>query len=121
MCGRMNVNNDSYMQDLIATIGLPENNINISQDVAPGANIVSIKHCGKALPYKVFDKLRQVNQAEVVDNKRLGAALAFVKRSQEERSEALERTRCSQNFSRTAQKKARQVNPVLLNPIDPDK
>jgi len=57
----------------------------------------------------------------VVDNKRLGAALAFVKRSQEERSETLERTRCSQNFSRTAQKKARQVNPVLLNPIDPDK
>ena len=50
---------------------------------------VSIKHCGKALPYQVFDKLRQVNQAEVVDNKRLGAALAFAKRSQEERSESL--------------------------------
>lgn len=30
---------------------------------------VSIKYCGKALPYKVFDKLRQVNQAAVVDNK----------------------------------------------------
>jgi putative SOS response-associated peptidase YedK len=43
MCGRMNVNNDSYMQDLIATIGLPGNNINISQDVAPGSNI-SIIH-----------------------------------------------------------------------------
>lgn len=78
---------------------------------------VSIKHCGKALPYQVFDKLRQVNQAEVVDNKRLGAALALAKRSQEERSESLERTRSNQNFSRTAQKKARQVNPVLLNPL----
>ena len=82
---------------------------------------VSIKHCGKALPYKVFDKLRQVNQAEVVDNKRLGAALALAKRSQAERSETLERTRSSKNFSRTAQKKVRQVNPVLLNPLDPDK
>jgi hypothetical protein len=82
---------------------------------------VSIKHCGKALPYTVFDKLRQVNQAKVVDNKRLGAALAFAKRSQDERSETLERTRSSKNFSRTAQKKARQVNPVLLNSLDPDK
>jgi hypothetical protein len=82
---------------------------------------VSIKHCGNALPYQVFDKLRQVNQAEVVDNKRLGAALAVAKRSQAERSETLERTRSSKNFSRTAQKKARQVNPVLLNPQAPDK
>ncbi|MCG6202803.1 hypothetical protein [Psychromonas antarctica] len=82
---------------------------------------VSIKHCGNALPYQIFDKLRQVNQAEVVDNKRLGAALAFAKRSQEERSKTLERTRSSKTFSRTAQKKARQVNSVLLNPLPPDK
>ena len=85
------------------------------------AGTVSIKHCSNALPYQVFNKLRQVNQAEVVDNKRLGAALAVAKRSQEESSETLERTRCSRNFSRTAQKKARQVNPVLLNSLDPDK
>ena len=77
---------------------------------------LSIKHCGKGLSYQVFDKLRQVNQTEVVDNKRLGAALSFAKRSQEERSETLERTRCSQNFSRKAQKRARQVNPVLIEP-----
>ena len=77
---------------------------------------VSIKHCGKALTYQVFDKLRQVNQAEVVDNKRLGAALSFAKRSQEERSETLERTRCTQNFSRKAQKRTRQINAVLIEP-----
>ena len=77
---------------------------------------LSIKHCGKELPYQVFDKLRQVNQAEVVDNKRLGSALAFAKRSQEERNETSERTRCTQNFSRTAQKRARRVNPVLAEP-----
>jgi len=43
MCGRMNINNDSYMQDLMAMFGLPENNIKISYDVAPGAK-VSIIH-----------------------------------------------------------------------------
>ncbi|MEZ8121868.1 hypothetical protein ACED30_20400 [Vibrio splendidus] len=37
---------------------------------------VSIKYCGKALTYKVFDKLQLGNQAVIVDNKRLGAALA---------------------------------------------
>jgi len=81
---------------------------------------VSIKYCGKALPYQVFDKLRQVNQAAIVDNKRLGAALAFAKRSQDERSGMLERTRSSQTFSRTAQKRARQVNPVLFDSVDSD-
>jgi putative SOS response-associated peptidase YedK len=43
MCGRMNVNDDPYLQDLMVMIGLPENTINISQDVAPGAK-VSIIH-----------------------------------------------------------------------------
>lgn len=76
---------------------------------------VSIKYCGQALSYHVFDKLRQVNQAPVVDNKRLGAALAFAKQSQDERSQTLERTR-GRTFSRKAQKNARQVNPVLFDP-----
>jgi len=82
---------------------------------------LSIKHCGKALPYHVFDKLRQVNQGAVVDNKRLGAALSFAKRSQEERSDTLERTRSAQTFSRTAQKRARQINPILRESLKPDK
>ena len=43
MCGRMNVNDDPYVQDLMKMIGLPEKIINISQDVAPGDK-VSIIH-----------------------------------------------------------------------------
>ena len=43
MCGRMNVNDNAYMQDLMAMIRLPENRVNISQDIAPAAK-VSIIH-----------------------------------------------------------------------------
>ena len=34
------------------------------------------------LAYHTFDKLRQVPQAAIVDNKRLGAALAFIREEQ---------------------------------------
>ena len=57
---------------------------------------------------------------KIRNNKRLGAALAFAKQSQEERSQTLERTRSPQNFSRAAQKRARQVNPVLFDSLDSD-
>ena len=33
-----------------------------------------IKHKGRELPYRTFDKVRQVDQAAIVENKRLGAA-----------------------------------------------
>src|SRR5208337_5281260 len=32
-----------------------------------------IKHQGRELPYRIFDKVRQVDQAAIVENKRLGA------------------------------------------------
>ncbi len=43
MCGRMYVNDNAYIQDLMTMIRLPENVVNISQDIAPGAK-VSIIH-----------------------------------------------------------------------------
>lgn len=43
MCGRMYVNDNAYIQDLMTVIRLPENVVNISQDIAPGAK-VSIIH-----------------------------------------------------------------------------
>ena len=45
---------------------------------------VDVRWKGLALPYTVFDKEQRVIQAEVVENKRLNAALAFVKARQEE-------------------------------------
>ena len=47
-----------------------------------------IKHKGRDLPYRIFDKVRQVNQAAIVENKRLGAVLAYVVERQKELARA---------------------------------
>jgi len=49
---------------------------------------LSIRYRGIDLAYRTFDKLRQVPQAAIVDNKRIGAALAFIREQQIERAEA---------------------------------
>ena len=41
----------------------------------------AIRHQGLDLPYRPFDKLQQVDQAAVVENKRLGPALAYIARA----------------------------------------
>ena len=43
-----------------------------------------IKHKGRELPYRIFDKVRQVDQAAIVENKRLGAVLAYVAERQKQ-------------------------------------
>ena len=43
---------------------------------------LSIRYRGVELTYRTFDKLRQVSHAAIVDNKRLGAALAFIREEQ---------------------------------------
>jgi hypothetical protein len=48
---------------------------------------LSIRHKGVELVYRTFDKLRQVQQAAITENKRLGAALAFIREQQIEREE----------------------------------
>lgn len=44
----------------------------------------AIKHQGRTLPYKIFDKLRQVDQAAIVENKRLGPILAMIAEQQKQ-------------------------------------
>lgn len=44
---------------------------------------LEIRHEEHVLPYRVFDKIRQVNQAAIVENKHLDAALAMAKAMQE--------------------------------------
>jgi len=46
---------------------------------------LEIQHNGVCLPYRTFDKIRAVNRAEVVDNKRLDAALEMVAAIQSKR------------------------------------
>ena len=43
---------------------------------------LSIRYKGVELAYRTFDKLQQVDQAAIVENKRLGAALAFIREQQ---------------------------------------
>jgi hypothetical protein len=45
---------------------------------------LAIKHKGLELPYRTFDKRQRVNQAAVVENKRLGPVLAYIAERQEE-------------------------------------
>ena len=44
---------------------------------------LAIRHQGVDLPYRTFDKLRRVDQAAVVENKRLGAVLAHIRDRQD--------------------------------------
>lgn len=48
---------------------------------------IKIKYDNEPLPYTVFDKLSRVSQGKVVDNKRLGTVLDFIKDKQQERNE----------------------------------
>ena len=53
----------------------------------PGGRL-SIRHKGVEFAYRTFDKLRHIPQAAIIENKRLGAALAFIREQQIERAEA---------------------------------
>jgi hypothetical protein len=48
---------------------------------------LSIRYKGVALAYRTFDTIRQVSHAAIVENKRLGAALAYIREQQIERAE----------------------------------
>jgi len=50
---------------------------------------LSIRHKGVELAYRTFDKLGHVPQGAIIENKRLGAALAFIREQQIERAEVL--------------------------------
>ncbi len=45
---------------------------------------LAVQHKGRDLPYRMFDRRQTVNQAAIVDNKRLGAALAHIAEKQKD-------------------------------------
>ena len=49
---------------------------------------LAIRYRGLDLPYTTFDKLRQVSQATIVENKHLGAVLSHIRERQLEHAEA---------------------------------
>lgn len=75
---------------------------------------IELKHDGIALPYSVFDKVGSIKDEDIVDNKRLGAVLAFAKAKQEE----IGAQRSKKAPGRRGQKliqaeRTRQANPAL--------
>jgi hypothetical protein len=52
---------------------------------------LAIRYKGVELAYRTIDKLRQVSQADIVENKRLGAALSFIREQQIARAETRSR------------------------------
>ena len=47
---------------------------------------LDVRWKGLSLPYRAFDKDQRVDQAAIVENKRLGEVLAFIKRQQDQRA-----------------------------------
>jgi hypothetical protein len=43
---------------------------------------LAIRYNGVELAYRIFDKIQQVDQGAIIENKRLGAALAFIREEQ---------------------------------------
>jgi hypothetical protein len=85
-----------------------------------------------SLPYSIYDKLTQVNQGEIVDNKRLGHALDIAKKLQGEPDNGVSQSSPSQAHlgaespkKRGRKKKSRMLNEdeyiaALLGKILPD-
>lgn len=62
----------------------------------------AIKHKGIELPYKIFDRRQQVDQAAIVENKRLGPVLAYIA----ERQKDLDMNRSNKGPRRQGQPKS---------------
>lgn len=76
---------------------------------------IAIKYEGADLPYSVFDKVRQVKQADIVSNKRLGAVLKHVQEQQQ--IQAVERSKKAptrRGQRRLAAERFRETNPAAL-------
>jgi hypothetical protein len=77
---------------------------------------VAIEYQGRKINYSIFDKLSQLNQREIVENKRLGSVLAHIQQQHEQLEHQNKRNRSQKMPRRQAQKTAieqRNLNPVL--------
>jgi transposase len=93
------------------TVGLRRKKVRI-HDYPDGT--IAIKYDGADLPYSVFDKVRQVKQADIVSNKRLGAVLKHVQ--EEQQIQAVERSKKAptrRGQRRLAAERFRDANPAV--------
>ncbi len=76
---------------------------------------VSVKYKGIALAYSIFDKAAKVDQGAIVENKRLGAALAYAQEFQA--THGLERSKKApkrRGQKQIAEERTRQTNPAVV-------
>lgn len=75
---------------------------------------IDIRYRGRSLPFTVFDKVRQVRQADVVSNKRLSVALQLCQERQAEQRITRSR-KAPARRAQLQQLKERGINPALLS------
>ena len=75
---------------------------------------IDVRYQGLPLPFSTFDKVRQVKQADVISNKRLGAVLEQCRERQA--TKRLKRSKKAPvRHAQIAQLKERMLNPVLMS------
>ena len=73
---------------------------------------LEVRSKGHVLPYRAFDKEQRVNPAAIVENKRLGHALALIKAQQDQRSTPRVQTNSEKNgYTRRPPRSAEIVAP----------
>ena len=76
---------------------------------------IAIKYEGLDLPYSVFDKVRQVKQADVVSNKRLGTVLKHVQEQQQKQAaERSQKAPKRRGQRRITAERFREIHPAAL-------
>jgi len=76
----------------------------------------AIRHNGVDLPYRTFDKRPQVNQAAIVENKRLGPVLAYIAEKQKE----LDMSRSAKAPRRRGQRNHNVQGRIARRPFNPE-
>jgi hypothetical protein len=98
-------------KELPLTKRLPRKRVTI-YDYADGT--IAIKYKGLALPYTIFDKAAQIDQGQIVSNKRLGAVLAFAKDQQSDKARQRSQKAPVRNAQRQLRdERTRQANPAV--------
>lgn len=72
------------IEDSVDNRSLARNKVNVFEYFD---GTIKIKCNNRELPYRIFDKIKKVDQGEIVSNKRLGAVLNFIKEKQDKNDE----------------------------------
>lgn len=75
---------------------------------------IDIRFQGLSLPHRAFDKARQIKQADVVSNKRLGTILQLIQEQQAEKTTLQRSQGAPKRRGQKRMAQARKVNPAVL-------